>query len=284
MTIRCSIAVLLVIAPLGCAVGERPPRKVVLPDDNVVLAEVGGAPITRYDLERTLKSTLGEGSGPQLGEQGRKKLLESLVQSKAISQAREEEMSATELAQLDKKVAAYREDLLVKQYLSRHTRPRPLTEAKVKAYYEQHAERFGGKQVRSYELIATTAPVAAAGRKALMAALSEAKQQADWAAAVKQLQTAGHRVELRRGTTEEAVLHTKLRSLLQGLPLDRTSDLTFVEGRAYVARITQERAGALKPLSEVSAEIRRTLAPAQLKHSVKQAAEQVMKDAKVSYR
>jgi hypothetical protein len=64
-------------------------------------------------------------------------------------------MTPEDLAVLDKKINRYREQLLVKMYLVRQTNPEPVTLKMVKDYYEGHPEKFGGKTIREFEMIAT---------------------------------------------------------------------------------------------------------------------------------
>jgi hypothetical protein len=274
-----TIAVLL-LAP-ACDCGGK---QAVLAGDDVVLAEVNGSTISRYDVEQAVASTLGSYGSSRLNDDDKKKVLQSLVQSRAIAQAEDKALAPAARAALDRKVAAYREELLVKQYLAKHTGADEVTPQMIERYYHQHPDRFGGKLARSYELISSTAELAGSERAALMQALAKAEVAPDWQQLTAELERAGHPITLVRGSADDQVLHPSLRKLMAQLPVGKSSKLTFIEGRLYLARITGESKLPARPLAEVSAEIRRTLAPVSLRNGVKQAAERVLKDSEVAYR
>jgi len=262
---------------------EPPVQKVVLEGDDIVLARVNGSPITRYDLEQTIQTTLGAATAGRLDEAGRRKVLESLVASRAIAQSRQAEMTPEDQAVLDKKVGAYREQLLVKQYLARKAAPQPVTGEMVRKYYQAHPERFGARTIRTYEMLAGKRKTRTAERDALIRALSPAAEKKDWQQWVAELQGKGYPIEYRRGRVAEKILHPRLHQLMQPLKKGETSQLTFVDGTAYTVRIMDDKHMAARPLNEVSAEIRKALVPVQLKKAVKLASEQVLESADVVY-
>ena len=65
--------------------------------------------------------------------------------------------------------------------------------------------------------------------------------------------------------------------------MGETSRLSFIKGMAYVVRITEEKKIPPRPLSEVSAKIRKSLAPIQVKESVKAASTKALETAEVIY-
>jgi hypothetical protein len=266
---------------------SEPPQpaapKVVLEGDDVVLARVAGDPITRYDLEQTIRSTLGASSAGRLDEAGRQKVLESLVASRAIAQSQEADLSAEDQAILAKKLRAYREQLLVKQYLARQAAPQPVTGEMVRKYYQAHPERFGARTIRTYEMLAGRKKLNAKERDALMQVLKSAAENKDWQQWAKNLQDQGYPIDYRRGRAAEKVLHPRLQQLMQPLKKGQASQLTFIEGTAYTVRILEEKQIGPRPLNQVSAEIRKALVPVQLKKSVKLASRQVLAKSEVVY-
>ena len=275
----------------GCA--EKPPDKlpppvmspppIILNGDNIVLARVNGSPITRYDLEQTIRSTLRDNSASQLDEAGRKKVLDSLVASRTIAQAQAQALSREEHAALDKKVEAYREQLLVKQYLGRHATLQPVTRDMVREYYESNPERFGGKTIRTYEMIVGKRTLKARERDALIQLLKNPSGKKDWKEWVATLQARGYPVAYCQGQVDEKILHPQLRRLTEGLKKGEASQLSFIKGISYIVRIVDEKQIPPRPLGEVSAEIRKSLAPVQVKKAVRQASEQVLETARVVY-
>lgn len=267
----------------GQAPATTPEPKTLAPGDGVVLAEVDGSPITRYELEVAIRETLGKQAHHNLSPARRRALLESLVQSRAIAAAQDGSISAEDRALLDKKVAIYREKELVRGYLKAHTEVTPVNQAMVKDYYDKHLEQFGQRVHRRYEMIGSERSLAPAERDALLSALKDAAAQRDWASWAKGLKDAGRPVFHRTGQMREQVLHERLRAVMKELPLEATSPAVMVDGRVYVLRVLSEDRKEPRPLGEVAPEIRRLLAPGQMKISVKEAAAHVLKSAKVTY-
>jgi hypothetical protein len=279
------LALGLVLAACSCTRREpAPATKLVLPGDDKVLAEVNGAKITAYDVTLTARSTFSEATAAGLDAAAKKKVLQSLVSSRAIAQKREAELTATQRAELERKVAAFREDELVRQYVATHGQVQPVTSEMVASYYHDHPERFGAVTTRSYELLASTRELTDAERAPLLAALANPGAHEDWAAWVRELQKKHQPVAYQRGEGSDAALHPSLRSLVQRVPLGASSALTFIAGRAYLVHPLAETRSEPRPLAEVSGEIRKSLVPVQLTKSVAQASELALKDAKVTYR
>lgn len=266
---------------LGCA---SKPAGTGLPGDDKVLAEVNHTTITQYDVERTALEAFGPDAVRGLSDETKKKLLDSLVQSRAIAQVREKELDASEQAAVAKQVSAFREQLLVKQYLSKHAPWGEISDDAVHEYYESHQQRFGAKKVRSYEAVTSTSELSPSQRASVFAALGDAAKQTDWAAWAGKLGAAGQPLALRRGDDDAALLDPKLRQLIASLEVGKTSPLTLLDGRPYVVRVTAQRELPARPLAEVKDEIRKTLAPTQIRDAVKQASDHVLKSAEVAYR
>jgi hypothetical protein len=277
---KAALLVGLGLAAIGCRHGDH----AKLPGDDVLLAQVNSSAITKYDLELAARSLLSRETLNDLDDAGRHKLLESMVQARAIAQKRERELTPTDRAELDKQVAAYREELLVKQYLTKHTKVRPISPELVSRYYTEHQSRFGADRVRAYEFITSPRELSDAERAPLMAAARDALDHKDWSAWTSELQKKHLPLVYQRGTTQNGVSQPALRNLIAQLRVGEASHVTFVDGRPYLVRVTEEAAGPAKPLAAVSGEIRRTLLPEQVKQSVQAASELVMKDAQVVYR
>jgi len=258
-------------------------QKVVLDGDDIVLARVAGEPITRYDLEQTIQSTLAEASAGRLDEAARRKILESLVAGRAIARAQEAEMTPEEIAEIDKKIQAYREQLLVKQYLAKHVTPQPATAAMVREYYQAHPEQFGSRLYRKYEMIAGRPKLNSAERDDLIAVLGQAAQNTGWQNWVTELREKGYPVAYRGGLVTDKVLHPRLENLMQDLKTGEASNLIFIQGVPYVVRIVEEKQLRPRPLNEVSEQIRKALVPVQLKKAVKQVSDQVLQTTEVIY-
>jgi len=114
------VAVVAVVVLRNHQAASTDDTAVLLDGDDDVLAQVNGAPVTRYDLERTIAETLNEDAIHQLDEDGRRRALESVVASRAIARAREAELEPAAREALERKVVRYWEKFLVWQYLHAH--------------------------------------------------------------------------------------------------------------------------------------------------------------------
>lgn len=292
MKTRCIISlIILLIFAIGCEQesGKTNTTKskigtVYLEDDNNILATVNGSKISQYDLNASIQSTFTKESARHFDDVGRKKILDSLIASKAISQAQEKVLTDKETCEIEKKVNAYREQLLVKQYVMENFPPAPVTQKMVKTYYENHPERFGSKIVKVYEMISSTRKLKTKERDALMHILSDGKNQNNWKKWSKEIKDEGYPVSFRKGQVLENLLHPELYQVMETLDKGNTSELSFIKGQAYLVRITDEKMTPPKSFDEVKDRIRKSLIPIQLKRSATAATEKVLKTATVVYK
>jgi hypothetical protein len=256
----------------GCERKETPR----LPKDETVLAKVSGKPITQYDVDQLGRRTLGELGGHGLRANAQAKLIESLIQSRAIAVAAEKELNPLEKLALQREIDSYREQLLVRRHLEKHAPPAPVTLEMVTEYYRTHPERFGGEMHRRCEIVGATRDLTPDERNTVMKALREAERQRDWGDWSRGLVKKGLPVSLTSTSDDDQLLHAKLGELLRSLKVQVPSQVTLIAGRPYVARITGEERKPARPLAEVRGEIERLLAPAQLSAAL----ERVGKDAR----
>ncbi len=248
-----------------------------------VLVKVNGQPITQRDLDVATLRLVGAARMAQLDDEARNKILESLVMSRVISAAAEAEITPENKDRIDRQTRDYREELLVKQYLRDHVEPQPVTQEMVKAHYEKYPERYGAIVIREYQLLAASDKPEGAARQNLLKALNDAKNQKDWAVFANSLKKQGYAVTLKQGKSTEQVLHQQLQLVMSSLKLNETSRPFLIDGVPQVVRITAETKGTPRPLSEVSAEIRKALLPGQLTIAVKEVTEELKKTASIEY-
>jgi hypothetical protein len=284
----CAVSLLVT----GCGSSDEPQRQAAgsqtespaeVADHGDLLARVNGQPIHALDLEVTLTNMLGAEHGAMIDERVRHKVLQSLVMNSSMAQAAQKELSADEMAWIEAKTRAYRDQLLATEYLRQHSAPEPVTQEMVRAYYEEHPERFGGKRLRVYELLLETEKSDASQRQAIMQRLSEGAQQQDWKAYAAQLAAQGYAVQFRSGEVNEQLLHPGLLGLIRPLPEGQVSQVTYLGGKAHIARIVSEEHKPARPLQDVSTEIRKMLAPLQMKKAVREISDQVLSAARVEY-
>ncbi len=260
--------------------GEEPWK---LPGDDEVLATVDGSPITQFELEQAIRTSLGGGAMDMLDDQGRRKVLESLVASRAIAREQEKKLTDDERAVLKKRMDAFREQLLVKMHLARKKTLSPVTRRMVKDYYRAHPDQFGQKIVRRYEMIRSEGPLTDESRDKFLEELKGADAAADWDRLILRLRIAGLSARRHEGRVDPEALDSRLRDLMRPLASGQTSEPTFIDGVLHLVRITEETRTPPRPLPEVSVEISKMLTPAQYKKAAKQAAEQALARTKVEY-
>lgn len=273
-----AITLILGLAPSFACSDKKP---AVPPKERVVWAKVNDTPITQFDVEQAAKRTLGALAVETVQRAAAAKLLDSAIQSRALAMAAERELSQDERFTLEKEVAVYREQLLVRNYIERHDPPAPVTAEMVAEYYQKHPERFGGGTENQYELVGSNRAVSPEERKTFLSKLQDAANKKDWKAWASDLEDLGLPAVFSSGALSDKLLHPKLREMLTTLSADKPSSVVFVDGRPYVARITGQQTRPPRPLEEVRSEIVRALTPVQLSGAVERAAAEVMKRTKV---
>jgi hypothetical protein len=265
----------------GC--GDKK-EKVNLPGDSEVLATVNGSAISRFDLDLSIETLMGREGAAKSDAAGRKKILESLVMGRAIAQSSEKDIPAEDLTVIDRKTAAYREKLLIRQYLAQNAPPQPVTQEMVRDYYLGHLDEFGAKKERIYEMISSKRPLKAEERNTLLEKLQKPGEKKDWRKWVEELRKQGYPLAYRQGAVVEKILHPQLRNMMESLKKGESSPLTFIKDLCYLVKIVEEKEQPARPLKEVSGQIRKMLVPLQLKKSIDQASRDVLQKAEVEYK
>jgi hypothetical protein len=265
---------------LLCA-GSCGGRSSVSAGDGEVVARVNETPITRREIERLGQRSLGELALPSVERRAFTRLVDAAVQSRALALASERELGPEEKRELDEEVAAYREQLLIRRYVTRHHPPKPVTQAMIAEYYQAHPDRFGGGTERSYELISATRGLSSEERLRLLEKLHGAAQRTDWRAFAGELTSGGYPVAYATAAENDKLLHPKIRELVRSLASGRTSEVAFFEGRVHIARAGAETARPPRPLAAVAPEIERLLAPVQFSAAIQRAANAVLPSTKV---
>lgn len=274
---------LLGVALAGCEDDSRQALQAVPVEPSATLVTVDGTPITRAQLELTIERTLGDSAPLFATEEVERKILESLVSSRAMARLAERELDGAERAELDLKAQAYREELLVRHYLEANATPEPVTTEQVADYYKRHPEEFGGGVEKSFEIIGSDQTLDETQRAELIALLSGPQvRDKDWAALVAAWRGAGKPLEYRQNRLKLELLEQPLRSLVEPTAVGTIAPL-YTDGQLLLVRVTGEQQLPGQPLSEVSAAIREKLAPQALKQAVKSLSAQALKEVKVEY-
>lgn len=278
-----SILVFCVLWLSACSQPEQNIEKNAEISKENVLVKVDGQTITSDDLDTAITRTVGELAAFQLDESGREKVLQSLVLSKAMAITQTAMLSLEEKQEIERMVVAYREEILAKKYLKENISAVPVTESMVKEYYETHPEKFGGKTIRTFEVVKGLTKLEGSARDKMMTAMNQLETNKNWKSQVQTMKKDNLQVELSEGAVTQGVLKSNIDSILQSLSLNETSKLHFINGLPMIFRITKENKIAPKPLADVRSEIKKSLAPIQLKNAVKQVSDEILKKVKIEY-
>lgn len=276
-------ALALALLLVGCKDDSKQALSDVPVEPSATLVTVDKTPITRAQLELTIERTLGESAPLFANEEVERKILESLVSSRAMALLAERELDASEREQLDLKAQAYREELLVRHYLEAHANPEPVTAEQVTDYYNRHQDEFGGGVEKSFEIIASDQELEPAQRTELITLLSSSQVQGkDWQKLVADWRQAGKPLQYRQSRLKLELLEQPLRSLVEPTAAGSIAPL-YVDGQLMLVRVTAEQQLPAKPLAEVSGTIREKLAPQALKQVVKNLSGEALKAVDVQY-
>lgn len=264
----------------GCGSKDQQQEQSIQRDQSPVVAQVNDETITQADVDFMLERMLKGQALVQADDALRQKILDSLIASRAMKIQVESSLAAEEKESIIRSVKAYEEELYVKQYLSDHVVPEPVTVEMVQAYYDKHPEEFGGEAVRDFQMLVLNNAKDQQARDKFLVAVPEIKATKDWMATKKQwAQLYG--VQYQEGRARPGLLDASLDQAISSLAAAQTSDLVYINDQIYLVKVTNITRLAPKPLSDVSADIRKQLAAQQLRSAVKTASEDVLKKVQI---
>ncbi len=232
-----------------------------------ILARVDGTPITELELEQAMDRLFANHLEPASKNKIRQQVLQSLISSRAISRLAEREQDAADQRALAVKVSSYREELLVKAYLQAHATPEPISTEMVEAYYASHTDEFGGTTRCGFELIQTNRELKEEERSTLIKLLGGLSSEQDWQQWVNNHSTLP--IAWRQLSANTEILKQPLKSLVSSTAAGSVSPL-HVTDQLIIVKVRDRTELPPKPLQEVSAEIRRKLAPLKMKEAIKE--------------
>lgn len=250
-------------------------------ENATILATVNDSVITQSELDAAIVRTLGEAE-VVIPSEASVKMLKSLVASRAMAMAQQQALSDQKMRELELRVQAYKEELLVRQYIESNAEPQPVTPSMVRTYYHDYPEEFGGKLSRTFEVISTIRKVENDERKLLVTELTALASSDDWDLKATELKSRELPVRYRNITVRTDLLEQPLRSLVENTVIGQASPI-LASGEVMRVKVINEARSPAKPLQEVSADIRRKLAPIQFRKSVKQLSQQALKSAEIEY-
>jgi hypothetical protein len=150
----------------------------------------------------------------------------------------------------------------------------------VQAYYDKNPQEFGGAAVHDFQMLVFNNAKDQQARDKFLAAVPEIKATKDWLSAKNQwAQLYG--VQYQEGRARPGLLEPTLEQAISRLNATEISDLIYANDQIYIVKVTTLTQLTPKPLTDVSANIRKQLAAQQLRSAVKKASEDVLTKVEV---
>lgn len=247
-----------------------------------VLVKVGDSSIRQSQLEAMLDRL-----SPEIREQKNAQLettiLQGIVRTRALASVAESRLSEDEKNHLDAKVQAYRDELLAKSYIQKNIVPQPVTAEMVNKYYLEHQEDYTTSGKVNFEYMVTTSvSLDDDATSKVLEAFSKAKNVDDWALYVNGLKQSDMPVDYKSAKMISASINKTLRAHIDKLQVGEVSDLIYGD-YIYLAKVLKREPGVVKPIHEVSSEIRKKLAPQKLKQVLSQHVDKALQGITVEY-
>jgi hypothetical protein len=276
---RLTTLLFVLVSISGCQKNE--PVATVQPSLSDMIAKIDGEPVYKDELDIVINHTVGEFAALQLGDDGRKKVLESLIIRKLMSDKQLQSMGQEELRQLELEITSYREELLTKRYVREQLIAQPVTDEMIADYYQSNLHIYGENTVRRFEMARADVSYSPALQKKISLVMQELTPHSNWSETIKKARQIGQPLFVVSGSSSENGLTDDYKEIIQSLGAGDVSALYTINGIMVRFKITELIPIPAKPLSEVSADIRKTLAPLQLKKSIQQEAELLMLDREI---
>ena len=251
-----------------------------------VLAKVNGDKIHKSELDSLIIGMFGSYQASTMTAESNKRALESLVASRALAQIAEDKIDAEKLKTVAQQVSRYRENLLINEYIKSTITPEPVTNEMIEQYYTEHQERFGKAVIRKYEMLTTAMVLPPELRDKLLQEMSNMKSMglAMNLAAIKTAM-AKKNIELlhHKGVAGESGMDSRIQRFIAAQPVNKRSDVMFVEGKPYIVNVESDITTPAKPLGMVREEVRKNLAMLKLGEVVKELSAKAVQEADVKY-
>lgn len=272
----------LVLAVLLASCQDRQ-GQAVSEDAKKIVVSVNGEDISLYEVKATLQNITGQKAPEHVDVEALKKVAESMVVSRVIARAAEQDIPPELMEEIEFKTAYFREQQLVKAYMNKHAPPRLVSNEMVTDYYKKHPEKFGARTIKEYELL-TSGELDEKDRETVIQAFSSTVNSKDWQKSAVNLQKAGLDVQYRKGKSEAGFLDKNIRQMVGAASKATTPRPVISDKKVMMVRILAETTTDPKPLAEVSLEIRKMLQPVELRKSLEAVKEKLMQDATVEYK
>jgi EpsD family peptidyl-prolyl cis-trans isomerase len=272
-------------AIVACTKVDEPKTTVNKQEKTVnVLAYVNKTEITEEQFQYALKRISGGAIMPENSEVN-KKVLDSIISSRAMALLAGDSLSESERELIDIKVQAYREELLVKEYIDDNATPQAVSREMVEKYYTENPEEFGGESIKNFEYITSVGRMDDDQRKLLLDEFSKlsSKKNVDLNETVKYLKSLGFPVKYKMAELRLDLVEMPIQAMLTDVKPNQFAPIYDQPDHLVLLRVNSSRSIAAKPLAEVTADIRKKLAPIQLKKSIVGLVEKAKELVEITY-
>jgi len=196
------------------------------------------------------------------------RLVESIALTRVMAQKQQASMTPEQRHDFDLAIQAYRDQMLAKSYIEKNVQRQVPDRKAVEEYYQAHASEFG--QRKQYTVTEIQVPDSCALSKPLLEpVLNKAR--------ISELQKMGCKLS----SSERKVTAEQVAEYYPALKETLVADYAYwsnVAGIPLLLSVTAVTELPARPLSEVTAEIRRRLAPEYLKQSLEKERTQLNKE------
>ncbi len=251
--------------------------------DEGVIATIDDLKIHASQLDAVLVEMFGEYKASQMDSESRKRALDSMLAAYALSKKATQFLPEKRLNEIEEKTRRYRENLLISTYMQTKMDASAVSSEKVKAYYQQNLEKFGGSTIKQYRLLTTRNELLEETRDKFLATVTANKKSGTLQEMKKALEVQGFEMLLQSGVLDESALDNRLRQFIQSQAVETRSEIIFIDNKPYIVMVTSQKTLKAKPLEEVKDLVRRTLALQELKGIIKKHSAEALADSKIIY-
>ena len=241
-----------------------------------VVAKVNEIKISDSELDTVLMQTFGEFAAVQLGESGREKLLESIIIKKLMAQKQLESMSKESLHDLELAQKIFTDEYLSKQYIQENVVAEPVSDEQARNYYEDNLEQYGQKISRKYEKLSL--PV----KNNDQSVLANFNASVDWHKEAEKQRKQGLTISYSVGMQGNKGLNGFYQNVISSLEEGEVSKVYQLNKQFVKFKLVSAHKSAPKPFNEVKAQIKKTLAPLQIKQAIKKEAARLTHKATIT--
>jgi len=246
-----------------------------------VIAKVNGEPVYKTEFDLIVNQTVGEFAALQLTKKTKDKILQSLVLRKLMKAEQLKQMDQAELQHVELQVAAYRDELLTKQYIRNNISAEPVSNEMVNEYYRNNLSQFGKKQIRRFDMIRAQIGHDEKHVKQINTFIQNISPQENWQALAKKPDSQKNSVKIIRGNSADIGLLKSYQKIISTLAKNEASKVHSINGVLVRFKVTDLIELPAKPLIEVKKDIHKRLAPIQIKKAIKNKARSLKEKSEV---